>query len=605
MSGWDPSSRPTWDPQDGGGESTQAFSAPDFSAAADDRWPEPSASPLGSGYGERHQSAPDDLPPRRRPARHAAGAPTYEPGPAGAPPDSFQQDFGQQDFGQRDPGPRDRSGSGYGRDTYRQDGYDPRGPARQDHTGQNHARQEYAHEDHAPRDFAEQDVPRDYTPRDYAPLDFPPQDPPRDYAQQDRAPRDYVPRDFPPQSPPRAYAQQERVPRDYAEQESPRDFPPQDPPRDYAQQDYAPRDYAQRGAARDYASTDYAPRDRASTDRPSRDRADTDHGSRDQGSRDYAGRDADPDEVARTDPALQDFFAPQRPRRDGAQPGFAQPRHGARSPVGSGANGVRGGRPAQFGRPDEPAQASPRDTAPPNPGSRSGHRQAGHRPPRRSHTKATVAVGGVVVLGIAVGAFMLNHGNSGTPSAGGVTTPTTAAQSTAASAPSARASTAGQHAARTTGFILSTPATAGGYPRLTPVPADVQSAASATSQSVSGAVVNSGKVTSQVSAAYQLSGGQALAFTGYAGTFNPAKVIANLASFGADEHTQGAGPHGGSMICATTPGTSSGTVCVWATTTTVGITEFFSSVGPEVVTVQSKAAADTVKLRDSVEAPKP
>ena len=44
MSGWDTPSRPTWDPQDGPEDSTQAFPASEGSGA-DDRW----SQPVGSG----------------------------------------------------------------------------------------------------------------------------------------------------------------------------------------------------------------------------------------------------------------------------------------------------------------------------------------------------------------------------------------------------------------------------------------------------------------------------------------------------------------------------------------------------------------------------
>jgi hypothetical protein len=104
-----------------------------------------------------------------------------------------------------------------------------------------------------------------------------------------------------------------------------------------------------------------------------------------------------------------------------------------------------------------------------------------------------------------------------------------------------------------------------------------------------------------VTAAYQLSGGQVMTFVGYQGSFDPAKVMANLATLGTHGEPYDAGPHGGKLACATAPGTPSGTVCVWVTATTLGITEFFSSVGPEVVTIQSKAATDTVRLREGVE----
>ncbi|HLH82728.1 MAG TPA: hypothetical protein VKV38_05645, partial [Trebonia sp.] len=183
-----------------------------------------------------------------------------------------------------------------------------------------------------------------------------------------------------------------------------------------------------------------------------------------------------------------------------------------------------------------------------------------------------------------------------TPSAAGAAT----AGPTAGSAPRAsqNAGAAGQPAA-TTGYRLTTPATAGGYPLLTPVPGAVRSAAGTTAQAVRGSIVTGGgKITSQVSAVYRLSGGQAMSFTGYEGTFTPATVIAGL---GADARTYAAGDDGGKLACFTASGAQPGTVCVWATTTTAGITEFFGPDGPETVTVQSKAAADTVKVRGSVE----
>ena len=43
-------------------------------------------------------------------------------------------------------------------------------------------------------------------------------------------------------------------------------------------------------------------------------------------------------------------------------------------------------------------------------------------------------------------------------------------------------------------------------------------------------------------------------------------------------------------------------MCVWVTTTTLGVTEFFTSTGgPEGDLDQSKAAEDTMNLRASVE----
>ena len=55
------------------------------------------------------------------------------------------------------------------------------------------------------------------------------------------------------------------------------------------------------------------------------------------------------------------------------------------------------------------------------------------------------------------------------------------------------------------------------------------------------------------------------------------------------------------MACAVAPGSQPGTVCVWVTSTTLGITEFFSSSGPEAVANQAKTASDTRNFRAGVE----
>ena len=66
-----------------------------------------------------------------------------------------------------------------------------------------------------------------------------------------------------------------------------------------------------------------------------------------------------------------------------------------------------------------------------------------------------------------------------------------------------------------------------------------------------------------------------------------------------------AGTHGGDLACIPSAGTPGGTVCVWVTTTTLGVTEFFASTGaPENVTDQPKAAQDTVNFRADAEAAK-
>ena len=109
-----------------------------------------------------------------------------------------------------------------------------------------------------------------------------------------------------------------------------------------------------------------------------------------------------------------------------------------------------------------------------------------------------------------------------------------------------------------------------------------------------------------MSASYQLPLSQVITFVGYQGTFTPAKVATILATLGTDAHTYPAGPHGGVLGCVNVPaaGTmTSGAVCVWATASTLGVTEFFDSTGPEALTQsQNKGAADTLNLRADVEA---
>ena len=100
-----------------------------------------------------------------------------------------------------------------------------------------------------------------------------------------------------------------------------------------------------------------------------------------------------------------------------------------------------------------------------------------------------------------------------------------------------------------------------------------------------------------VSAAYQLPTSQVITFVGYQGTFTPAKVATILASLGRTRTPTRPGRTAASSAAptrrprATAP---SGAVCVWATTSTLGVTEFFSSTGPEALTAsQTKGAADT------------
>jgi hypothetical protein len=264
--------------------------------------------------------------------------------------------------------------------------------------------------------------------------------------------------------------------------------------------------------------------------------------------------------------------------------------------------------------PGQAGRADPWDTPAPRPGSRSasradrdrdtrGSQHSSRGSQRDSRGKVLIAVGLVVVLAIAAGAYLVLRKHGATPTTG--TPPATAPPRTT---PSASHPASGQATQPATGtaYTLSTPATAGGYPKLATAPSSVTSTATATAQSVREQAVNSGgKVTGQVSGYYQLSSGQVMSFAGYEGTFNPAKVLASLGQVGQGGQTYSAGTHGGDLACIPSAGMPGGTVCVWVTATTLGVTEFFASTGaPENVTNQSKAAQDTVNFRADAEAAK-
>src|SRR3984957_13017627 len=106
MTGWDTPSRPTWDPQDGPDDGTQAFSTPEASAGDDDPW----AAPADSGWGASAQSGAPDF-------GGSSAADT-----SGPPPEFFTQEFDQRtpgaslgrgpDMPSWDLPVRDRSGRG-------------------------------------------------------------------------------------------------------------------------------------------------------------------------------------------------------------------------------------------------------------------------------------------------------------------------------------------------------------------------------------------------------------------------------------------------------------------------------------------------------------
>ena len=245
----------------------------------------------------------------------------------------------------------------------------------------------------------------------------------------------------------------------------------------------------------------------------------------------------------------------------------------------------------------------------PRPGGQRGDRNESRGGRKESRgglgSKGLIVIGAVVVVVIAAGAYLFLHKTgTTTPTAGstsksGTTTPVKSSGSTAGAGTGTGSGTTAP------AYTLSTPATAGGYPM--GQDPNFLKTATATAQQVSTSVTSGGGGTvkgSPVSAAYQLPASQVITFVGYEGTFTPAKVKTILASLGSDPNTYPAGTYGGVLGCVNTTTSPSGAVCVWADSSTLGVTEFFDTAGPETLspgTEQALGASDTVKLRTDVE----
>lgn len=258
---------------------------------------------------------------------------------------------------------------------------------------------------------------------------------------------------------------------------------------------------------------------------------------------------------------------------------------------------------------------------PQGPAARGGRGPGFSEPPRRSAGKV-VAIGtgiGLVTAALIVGAVELTHlGGKSDPSSAlpaasqGATAP--AATPTAPASPTSTATSTSTApaggSASTTSYKLSDPATAGGYSQVTPVAATVQAIGSGGATQLMTAVqASGGKTTSTVSSEYLIAGNQVLGYAGYNGTYSPAAVIGDFKAGATGVTSQSAGPHGGQLACGqvsvTAPAASTGEVCVWATTSTVGMVEFYGGNGTALEAVApAKAAADTLKFRDDAEAAK-
>jgi len=240
-------------------------------------------------------------------------------------------------------------------------------------------------------------------------------------------------------------------------------------------------------------------------------------------------------------------------------------------------------------------------------------------PPRRSNRKVVIAgtsIGLVAAVGLAYLGVKLTHVTWGQSAAKSTLptsiqnvtapadTPTTTAAPTASSSPTATTAPP----AGGTAYVLSAPATAGGYTRAASVSPVVKAIGSGGATELMTTVeASGGKVTSNVSAEYQIVTDQVLGYAGYNGTFSPQDVIKDFQAGATGVTTEPAGSHGGKLACGqvtvTSPAVTTGEACVWATTSTVGMVEFYGENGGVLETVPpAKAGADTLKFRDDVEA---
>ena len=200
---------------------------------------------------------------------------------------------------------------------------------------------------------------------------------------------------------------------------------------------------------------------------------------------------------------------------------------------------------------------------------------------------------GAATIGVAAIVFLVIHlAKGGSNTASG--TSTTGATPTAAG---------GQ------GYVLRQAAIVGKYPlnktavtqvsgQIKSVTSQITSKMAATQSGKLGSsvigVYNTGRATSLASSSYK-----GLVFVGYNGTFNPTNLMNLVQKNLKSSRVVNAGPHGGKMVCGyNTSSNSVASECVWATTTTFGVVEYFRHGHLAKVTNASPLA---LKVRDAVE----
>jgi hypothetical protein len=204
---------------------------------------------------------------------------------------------------------------------------------------------------------------------------------------------------------------------------------------------------------------------------------------------------------------------------------------------------------------------------------------------------------GAAVIGVAAIVFLVIHLTKGSGSN------TASGTSTTSATPGAGGAAAGPK------YQLRQAASVGKYPLNKAAVNEISSVITAASSKITGkmAATGSGKPGKSVIGIYDQGPTTSLAspsykgmvFVGYDGTFNPANLMNLIQKNLKSSRVVNAGPHGGKMVCGyDTSNNSVASECVWATTTTFGIVEYFNHGQPAKVGGASRLA---LKVRDAVE----
>lgn len=191
---------------------------------------------------------------------------------------------------------------------------------------------------------------------------------------------------------------------------------------------------------------------------------------------------------------------------------------------------------------------------PHEPSGRGGARAPGFSGPPRGRNRKIIAAGTVIGLAVAVGlvagAVYLTHVTWGEHAATPTPVATTSQNATTQAVTPTTSATTGPGGTATgsgspgpVSYVLSAPATAGGYSRTTPVAATVAAIGSGGATELMTAVkADGGKVTSDLNAEYVIVSDQVLGYAGYNGSFSPAAVIKNFQAGATGVTSQSAGP---------------------------------------------------------------